>query len=63
VCWIGVSNIEALYWQYLPTNAIQFPLEARLWGLKVFFIRDPFRNLILFAESISEKEASSALEG
>jgi hypothetical protein len=60
VCWIDVTNIEALYQQYLPTNAVQSPLEARPWGLKEFFICDPFRNLILFAESISEEEASAA---
>ena len=53
VCWIGVTNIEALYQHYLPINAIQSPLEAKPWGLKEFFIRDPFRNLILFAEEIA----------
>jgi hypothetical protein len=58
--WIGVTNIEALYQQYLPTNAVQSPLEAKPWGLKEFFIKDPFRNLILFAESISEEEARAA---
>jgi hypothetical protein len=63
VCWIGVTNIEALYQQYFPTNAVQSPLEAKPWGLKEFFIRDPFRNLILFAERISEEEASSVQEG
>jgi hypothetical protein len=62
VCWIGVTNIEALYQQYLPTNAVQAPLEAKPWGLKEFFIKDPFRNIILFAESISEEEASTAQE-
>lgn len=63
VCWIGVTNIEALYQQYLPTNAVQSPLEAKPWGLKEFFIRDPFRNLILFAERISDGKASAAQEG
>jgi hypothetical protein len=29
VCWIGVTNIEAQYQQYLPTQAIQSPLEAQ----------------------------------
>ena len=48
VCWIGVTNIEALYQQYLPTHAVQSPLEAKPWGLKEFFIKDPFNNLILF---------------
>jgi Glyoxalase/Bleomycin resistance protein/Dioxygenase superfamily len=59
VCWIGVTNIEALYQQYLPTHAVQSPLQAKPWGLKEFFICDPFRNLIIFAEGVSEKEAST----
>jgi len=63
VCWIDVTNIEALYQQYLPTNAVQSPLEAKPWGLKEFFIKDPFRNLILFAERIPEEEASSEQGG
>lgn len=62
VCWIGVTNIEALYQEYLPTNAIASPLVAQPWGLKEFSIRDPFRNLMLFAEGISE-EASTEPEG
>jgi catechol 2,3-dioxygenase-like lactoylglutathione lyase family enzyme len=63
VCWIAVSNIDTLYQQYLPTNAVQSPLEAKPWGLKEFFIRDPFRNLIIFAERIPEEEASSKTGG
>lgn len=59
VCWIAVTNIDTLYQQYLPTNAVQSPLEAKPWGLKEFFIRDPFGNLILFAERIPETDASS----
>src|SRR5713226_9982869 len=34
VCWIGVTNIEALYQQYVPTGAIQSPLESTPWGMK-----------------------------
>jgi hypothetical protein len=63
VCWIGVTNIDVLYEQYLPTNAVQSSLEAKPWGLKEFFICDPFRNIILFAESISEEEARAAQVG
>ena len=63
VCWIGVTNIEALYQQYLPTQAIQSPLEAKPWGMKEFFLCDPFRNLILFAESIPEEEGSTEQGG
>lgn len=59
VCWIGVTNIEALYQEYLPTNSISSPLVSQPWGLKEFSICDPFRNLILFAEAISEEETSA----
>src|SRR5436305_1988615 len=52
VCWIGVTNIEALYQQYVPTGAIQSPLTSQPWGMKEFFLCDPFRNLLLFGESI-----------
>ena len=58
VCWIGVTNIEALYQQYLPTGAIQSPLPAQPWGMKGFFLCDPYRNLLLFDE-----EASTESEG
>jgi len=60
VCWIAVTNIEALFEQYLATSAVRSPLESNPWGFKEFFICDPFRNLILFAESISEEEARAA---
>jgi DNA-binding HxlR family transcriptional regulator len=53
VCWIAVTNIEALYEQYLPTNAVQSAPVAQPWGLKEFFLRDPFGNLLLFAERLS----------
>lgn len=59
VCWIGVSNIEALYQQYVPTGAIQSPLTSQPWGMKEFFLCDPFRNLLLFGESIPEEESST----
>jgi uncharacterized glyoxalase superfamily protein PhnB len=59
VCWIGVTNIEALYQQYLPTGAIQSPLQAQPWGMKEFFLCDPFRNLLLFAEGIPEGESNT----
>jgi hypothetical protein len=62
VCWIGVSNIEALHQEYLSTNAIASPLVVQPYGLKEFSICDPFRNLMLFAERISE-EASAEPKG
>ena len=62
VCWIGVTNTEALYQQYVPTGAIQSPLTSQPWGMKEFFLCDPFRNLLLFGESIPV-DASSTQQG
>jgi len=59
VCWIGVTNSDALYQQYLPTNAVRSPLVAQPYGFKEFSVRDPFGNLLLFAERISDADASS----
>ena len=58
VCWIDVTNSDALYQQYVPTNAVCSPLKAQSWGFKEFMIRDPFGNGILFAERIPEGIAS-----
>ena len=55
VCWIEVTNSDALYQQYLPTGAVCSPLAARPWGFKEFCIRDPFGNLILFDERLLEE--------
>ena len=57
--WISVTNIEALYQQYLPTGALQTPLTSQPWGMKQFVLCDPFRNLLLFGESIPEEESST----
>ncbi len=45
------------------SHAVQSPLEVKLWGLKEFFVCDPFRNLIVFAEGIPEEEASADIGG
>ena len=60
VCWIGVTNIEALYQQYLPAGAIRSQITPQPWGMKEFFLCDPFRNLLLFGESIPEEESETA---
>jgi hypothetical protein len=57
VCYIGVTNIEALYQQYLPTGALRSPIQATDWGTKGFWLCDPFRNILIFEESIPEKES------
>ncbi len=50
VCWIAVTQIDALYQTYLPTGAVQSSPEAKPWGFKEFVVCDPWRNLLLFAE-------------
>jgi len=52
VCYIDITNSEALYQEYLPTNAVQSPLKVTWYGAKEFFICDPFRNLIIFGENL-----------
>jgi len=63
VCWIGVRNIAALYRQYLPTHAIAAPLQAKPYGLTEFCVRDPFGNLLLFAEPSAAAGAQFAATG
>jgi hypothetical protein len=58
--WIRVSNIEALYQEYLAVNVItSSKVKAQPWGFKQFHICDPFRNIFIFAESLTEKEGSA----
>jgi len=54
VGWIGVMNIEALYQEYLPTGAIQSPLQAQSEGRNEFLLGDPFGNTLLFGEVVAE---------
>jgi catechol 2,3-dioxygenase-like lactoylglutathione lyase family enzyme len=63
VCWIGVTDSDALYQQYLPTSAVCSSLKTQPWGFREFMVRDPFGNGILFAERISEDETSTEQEG
>ncbi|KAN0096120.1 Glyoxalase/Bleomycin resistance protein/Dihydroxybiphenyl dioxygenase [Hyaloscypha variabilis] len=58
VCWIGVTHVEALYQQYMLKNVVQSPLDTKPWGMKEFSLRDPFRNLLLFAERIPEEKGA-----
>jgi len=62
VCWIEVTNSEALYQQYLPTGAVCSPLSDRPWGFKEFCIRDPFGYLILFDERLPQADAAAEKE-
>ena len=55
--WIRVSNIEALYQEYLAANVItSSQVRAQPWGFKEFHICDPFRNIFIFAESLTEEK-------
>ena len=59
VCSIVVTNIETLYQQYVPTGALRSPLQATSWGTKGFWLCDPFRNILIFEESIPEEESDT----
>ena len=53
----GVSNIEALYQEYLAANVVtSSQVRTKPWGFKEFHICDPFRNIFIFAESLPEGE-------
>jgi hypothetical protein len=55
--WIRVSNIEALYQEYRAVNVITASkVKPQPWGFKEFHICDPFRNIFIFAESLTEEE-------
>jgi hypothetical protein len=59
VCLIGVTNIEGLYQQYVPTGAIRSPhITSQPWGTKGFWLCDPFRNILIFEESLPDEERS-----
>lgn len=55
VCYIHVTNIEALYQQYVSTGALRSSIQATEWGTKGFWLSDPFRNILIFEESIPEE--------
>ena len=59
VCYIGVTHIEALYQQYVPTGALRSPIQATSWGTKGFWLCDPFRAILIFEENIPEEESST----
>jgi hypothetical protein len=62
--WIRVSNIEALYQEYLAANVItSSQVKAQPWGFKEFHICDPFRNIFIFAESIDGEEVDAEQAG
>jgi len=58
--WIRVSNIEALYQEYLAAGVItSSKVKEQPWGFKQFHISDPFRNIFIFAESLTEEEGGA----
>ena len=59
VCYIGVTNIEVLYQQYVPTGALRSPIRTTSWGTKGFWLCDPFRAILIFEEAIPEEESST----
>ncbi len=52
VCWIRVSGIDSLYKKVLEGDFAYYPLALKEYGYKEFAITDPFRNILMFAQSI-----------
>jgi hypothetical protein len=63
VCWVGVTNCEALYQQYLPTGALRSSLQISSWGTKGFWLTDPFGTILLFDEALSTIPESDTESG
>ncbi|HEY1348191.1 MAG TPA: VOC family protein [Ktedonobacteraceae bacterium] len=60
VCYITVTNIEALYQQYLSTGTLRSPIQTTDWGTKGFWLTDPFDNILIFEENIPEEERAAS---
>jgi hypothetical protein len=60
VCWMSVTSIDSLYQEYVPTNAVRSQPTEQPWGLKEFYIEDPWCNLILFAEPLADDGTGAA---
>ena len=60
VCYITVTEIEALYRHYLPylsIGRIQGSLTVTGYGMQEFVVCDPFNNLLIFAEPIAARDS------
>jgi DNA-binding HxlR family transcriptional regulator/catechol 2,3-dioxygenase-like lactoylglutathione lyase family enzyme len=60
-CWIGVTDIAALYQQVQATNPRAIPPRAHLaskpWGFKEFAVVDPSGVLITFGEPLAAPDS------
>ena len=62
VCYINVSEIEALYQQYLqdlPSGCIRSPVTVTDYGTQEFWICDPFNNILIFSEPLDAQADDS----
>lgn len=59
VCYITVTESEALYRQYLPLGAVQGALAVQPYGVQEFVVCDPFNNLLIFSEPIGAQEGDA----
>jgi len=52
VWWIEVKGVDALYQrcQESPSAKVCSTVKSQPWGFREFNIRDPFNNLLIFAE-------------
>jgi catechol 2,3-dioxygenase-like lactoylglutathione lyase family enzyme len=63
VCWIGVEHgIEALHEACRAGGLVSKPLQETDFGFKQFFVNDPYGNLVLIAQPVSQSDAGRARE-
>ena len=59
VCYIGVTNIEDCISSMCQLALFGLRIQATSWGTKGFWLCDPFRNILIFEESIPEGESNT----
>lgn len=63
VCYITVTEGEALYQHYLPIGVVQGHLTVTEYGMREFVVCDPFNNLLIFAEQIAAQDGDAQEQG
>ncbi len=63
VCYITVTESEALYRHCLPLGAVQGHLTVQPYGVQEFVVCDPFNNLLIFSEPTAEQDKDAQERG
>ena len=66
VCYINVTESEALYQQYLqdlPIGCVRSPLTVTDYDTQEFWVCDPFNNILIFSEPLDAREGDAQEQG